>query len=172
MDQLERSKLITYRWWRSGKLKINPDHVPTLEEKADERIAEMMAQGFTSGELHDHIHMTAKDPENSIEYSGYWEVKQPVGAGDRGAEISRAVDFADPDVKLHPFDRIREILLLALWREKAGDCPHTSDGAVREWRDAAIKRYRTDVNLYRSVEYTALAVVAAAHDFFKEKDNP
>lgn len=32
-----------------------------------------MGQGFTSGELSDHVRMTDKD---GIEYSGYWEVKK------------------------------------------------------------------------------------------------
>lgn len=166
MEQLERSIQITYRWWRNGKLKIKPEHVPALEERADERIAEMRAQGYTSGELSDNIHMTDKDPEDGVEYSGWWEVKQPLGGGYRGNEISRSVDFADPAVELHPFDRIREVILLAIWRERCGDCPATPEGAASVWRDAAIKQYRTDGNLHRIVEYAAHAAVDAARDFF------
>lgn len=74
MKQLERSKLTTYRWWRSGGQDIKPEHVPALEERADERIAEMLTEGYSSGELNDNIHMTEDDPEDGIEYSGWWEV--------------------------------------------------------------------------------------------------
>jgi len=33
-----------------------------------------MVDGCTSGELVDNIHMTSRDPEDGIEYSGHWEV--------------------------------------------------------------------------------------------------
>lgn len=75
MKQIERIKTITYRWWRDGKVGIKPEHIEALEERADERIAEMMAQGCVSGELNDNIHMTDDDPEDGVEYSGYWEIK-------------------------------------------------------------------------------------------------
>jgi hypothetical protein len=69
MHQIERSKLITYRWWRDGENDIKPEHVPALEERADEQIAEMMAKGCTSGELNITIHMT-----DGVEYRGWWEI--------------------------------------------------------------------------------------------------
>jgi len=74
MKEMKRSKVITYRWWRSNKQEIKPEHVEALEETADARITEMMKDGFTSGELNDNIHMTDDDPEDGIEYTGYWEV--------------------------------------------------------------------------------------------------
>jgi hypothetical protein len=77
VQQIERSKLITYRWWRDGKKEIKPEHVPALEERADEIIAEMMAQGLNCGELNDNIHMTDDDPEDGVEYSGWWAVSMP-----------------------------------------------------------------------------------------------
>ena len=73
MHQIERSKLITYRWWRDGENVIKSEHVPALEERADEQIVEMMAKGCTSGELSDTIHMT-DDPEDGVEYKGWWEI--------------------------------------------------------------------------------------------------
>lgn len=73
-NQIERRKVITMRWWRSGKGKIRKEHEEVLWERADERISEMMAQGFTSGELSDNIHMTDNNPEDGVEYSGWWEV--------------------------------------------------------------------------------------------------
>lgn len=74
MKEMKRSKVITYRWWRSNKQEIKPEHVEALEETADASITEMMKDGFTSGELNDNIHMTDDDPEDGIEYTGYWEV--------------------------------------------------------------------------------------------------
>jgi hypothetical protein len=75
MRQIGRRKTITitYRWWRDGENEIKPEHIPALEERADEQIAEMRWQGFTSGELYDHIHMTDDDPEDGVEYTGWWE---------------------------------------------------------------------------------------------------
>jgi hypothetical protein len=75
ITEIERHKLITYRWWRGDKKTIEPEHVEALEESAQNRIAEMMADGYTSGELNDNINMTDKDPYGGVEYSGYWEVK-------------------------------------------------------------------------------------------------
>jgi len=80
MKQIERSKVITYRWWRSNKQEIKPEHVEALEETADDRIAEMLNEGCTSGELNDNIHMTDDDPEDGVEYTGWWEVKT-LGSG-------------------------------------------------------------------------------------------
>jgi hypothetical protein len=85
MTQIKRSKLIKYRWrtdvvlvQRDGRRNalgiIKPEHVTALEESAEERIAEMMAQGYTCGELNDNIRMTDDDPENGVEYTGWWEV--------------------------------------------------------------------------------------------------
>jgi len=67
---------ITYRWWRDDGKRIKPAHQEALEEAATSRISEMMAQGFTSGELTDNIHMTNRDPEDGTAYSGWWEVTE------------------------------------------------------------------------------------------------
>jgi hypothetical protein len=77
MQQIERSKLITYNWWRDGENEIKPEHVSELEEHAEERIAEMMAEGYLSGELNVNIRMTDDDPEDGVEYSGWWKVSTP-----------------------------------------------------------------------------------------------
>lgn len=73
MHQIERNKLITYRWWRDGEHEIKPEHIPALEETAEAHIAAMMAKGYHSGELNDSIHMTDEDPEDGVEYTGWWE---------------------------------------------------------------------------------------------------
>ncbi len=76
MKQIEIKKVITYRWWRDGDDEIKPEHAQALEERADDRIVEMMKEGYTSGELRDNIRMTDEDPEDGIEYQGWWEVKE------------------------------------------------------------------------------------------------
>ena len=72
---MERTINIKYRWWKNGG-EIKPEHVDALEERAEDRIKEQMSQGFTSGELVDNIRMIDNDPEDGIEYSGWWEVKR------------------------------------------------------------------------------------------------
>ncbi len=73
--QIESKKQITYRWWRASKKAIKPEHVEALNRHAEEHITEMMKDGYTSGELHDNVSMTRKDPHAGVEYTGYWEVK-------------------------------------------------------------------------------------------------
>lgn len=75
MKQLERKKTITFRWWRQGKEEIVPAHMDALEETAMERIGEMITAGYSSGDLQDNIHMTDTDPEDGVDYKGWWEYK-------------------------------------------------------------------------------------------------
>ena len=74
VKQIKRIQIITYRWWKPDKTDIKPEHIGALEETADDHIAKMMAKGFTSGDLHDNIHMTDDDPEGGIDYSGWWDI--------------------------------------------------------------------------------------------------
>ena len=69
MKQLEIKRNIVYRWWRGDKNDILPEHQAALETAAEERIAEMKTQGFTSGELN----VVLGDEE--VEYTGWWEIK-------------------------------------------------------------------------------------------------
>jgi hypothetical protein len=80
MKQIERSLVITYRWWRDDGQDVKPDHVTALEESADSRIAMMMSEGYLAGELTVSICMTDDDPDDGVEYSGWWETSK------RGAE--------------------------------------------------------------------------------------
>ena len=59
---------------KPDKTDIKPEHIEALQETADDQIAVMMAKGFTSGDLHDNIHMTDDDPEGGIDYSGWWDI--------------------------------------------------------------------------------------------------
>lgn len=74
MEQIERKITITYRWWRDGEIKR--EHVEVLEEAARERVSEMAKAGYTSGELHENIRLTDDDPEDGVEYTGWWELKE------------------------------------------------------------------------------------------------
>ena len=78
MKQLERKKLTTYRWWRASGVEIDTGdcdvHVTLLDEHAEQRIAEMTMEGFTSGGLC----LTLIDlAGEEIEYMGWWGVSTP-----------------------------------------------------------------------------------------------
>ena len=69
---IKRKIVIDYRWWR--KEGIKPEHIEALEESATDHIWEMMAHEYKSGKLNDNIHMTPDDPEDGVEYTGWWEI--------------------------------------------------------------------------------------------------
>ena len=54
---------------------ISPEHEEALRESGIERVATMVAQGYTSGELHDNIILHDTDPEDGVGYSGWWSIK-------------------------------------------------------------------------------------------------
>ena len=73
---------IKYCWSPvDGGGECKPEHVEALEETAENRISEMSAEGYTSGELWDNIHMTDDDPEDGIEYRGWWEKEDQTKGG-------------------------------------------------------------------------------------------
>ena len=76
--QIERKIEITYRWWNNENKKkpIDKKHAEALEESAKERIMKMMKEGMTAGELHDNIFMHDTDPEDGVEYQGWFEIKE------------------------------------------------------------------------------------------------
>ena len=79
MKQIERSKTITYKWWREGESEeIVSEHIPALEEAAEARISQMMDKGYTSGILTDNIFMTDDDPEDGVSYRGSWKAEVTV----------------------------------------------------------------------------------------------
>ena len=84
MKTLERKIAINFHWERPDGADIPEGHIEALDESAWERIVEMAADGFSSGELFDHIRVTDKDPEKGVRYRGWWnlvgaqpEVKRP-----------------------------------------------------------------------------------------------
>lgn len=87
INEIVRSKLITYQWRRSEAGKsIKPEHVGALEETAENMIEYMTKEGNTSGELLDNIFMTDDDlgkdgNQDGIEYVGWWKITVPETEG-------------------------------------------------------------------------------------------
>lgn len=73
-NQIEKQITITFRWWNDSDNEIDPRHAEALEETATDTINDMIRDGFTSGELNDNIRMHDSDPEDGIEYQGWWEM--------------------------------------------------------------------------------------------------
>jgi len=71
---MKRQVIISYRWWRANKKPVKKAHEGALEETALDQVAEMIKQGFTSGNLTDNVRMSDADGEDGIEYQGWWEV--------------------------------------------------------------------------------------------------
>lgn len=69
-----REIIITYRWWNSNeKGKEIPANVQAaLEESAEERILQQIKGGSTSGQLVDCVRMNDDEPEDGVEYQGWW----------------------------------------------------------------------------------------------------
>ena len=75
MKTLECTETIHYRWWRENGKKVKAEHVEALRETAMNHIVLMMNEGYVEGTLNDNIHMIDSDPEDGVEYRGWWEVK-------------------------------------------------------------------------------------------------
>lgn len=74
MEQLHQKIIIRYHWQKNDRSEIAPEHIKVLKETAMRRIGELIAlEGHESGELQDNIRMTDSDPENGVEYTGWWD---------------------------------------------------------------------------------------------------
>lgn len=63
-------------WWREETNKHIPkNHRDALHETAQERIYDMLKEGYTSGELQDNVFMNDSDTEDGVSYFGWWEIK-------------------------------------------------------------------------------------------------
>lgn len=72
---MKRKIEITYYWECEGLDEIPLALAEALEESAQERIASMVREGYTSGELCDNVNMDLVDketPEDGWECSGGW----------------------------------------------------------------------------------------------------
>ncbi len=68
-------------WWRCGSFKngIPPKLAEALDESAKERIAEMLKEGYLSGELNDNVAIDIpghRMPRDGYECSGWWTSKE------------------------------------------------------------------------------------------------
>lgn len=75
MKQLNRRKVISYRWWRADGLDVCDRHVPQLEATAEEKIRIGMDEGYLEGELNDSVRAGDDGPTDFVTYRGWWEVR-------------------------------------------------------------------------------------------------
>jgi len=82
-NRLTGQQHITY-WWRRevGTEEIQDNHIEALYESATARASEMIAEGFTSGELHDNVRMQEDESDEGVQYSGWWAVSTAVPEDD------------------------------------------------------------------------------------------
>ncbi len=73
--QMEKQINIKFRWWNDDETEIDADHQEFLEKSAIERIIFMMREGYTSGELFDTVCIHDTDPDDGVEYSGWWKIE-------------------------------------------------------------------------------------------------
>lgn len=71
---MKKKITIEYHWLNNEGTDIPVKHQEALEESAQERINQMMSEGYTSGELHDNISMDDEDGEDGVSYSGWFSV--------------------------------------------------------------------------------------------------
>jgi hypothetical protein len=76
MKKVERTITIHYEWWRENGKQIKKGHVEALDETAINSISESINEGLTEGELSDNIVMLDSDPDEGVDYRGWWEVKK------------------------------------------------------------------------------------------------
>ena len=69
MKDLTRTIKIHYSWFCPDGSDIDPSHVEKLEKSAMSHIKEMMAQGYTSGQLEDAIQLG----HGVSQYYGSWK---------------------------------------------------------------------------------------------------
>lgn len=71
MKQIECKTSVTYRWWRNDGQDIREVDVDDLRRHASERIAEMQAAGYVSGDL--LYTADAWSSGGGVAYTGWWE---------------------------------------------------------------------------------------------------
>ena len=73
MKLLKKRQEIEFRWWRNDKKAIIEEHIEELKDCANERIQEMTAQGYTSGDLLETLYIPKG---KGVDYSGCWDVTE------------------------------------------------------------------------------------------------
>lgn len=119
---------LTISWWNAEdrNAEIDAGHNEALKESGMERAGEMIAKGFTSGELSDWVRMHDTDPEDGIPYRGWWELK----------EVEEAVDLPEgwlilPEDLVTHLNDWRGACEIAIAHIEAGDAMEYQD--VRDY---------------------------------------
>jgi hypothetical protein len=77
-NQIEKVISITIRWWSDEDKEIPTSHAEELEDEGKKRALQMMAEGYTSGELNHIVNTVAASPSNpsgwGVDYSGWFEI--------------------------------------------------------------------------------------------------
>lgn len=129
-------KQINIKWWPNQKgTDIKESHLEALEESGFNRAHEMLAEGFTSGELQDNVRMDDEDPEDGIGYSGHWEL---VDAPDYGIVQLNNVD--GEHAGLYQYDRNKWSPTSVATRIEAAFIDHQDDDSVHEAADEQLER--------------------------------
>ena len=83
-------------------------------------------------------------------------------------EAQRNEDTVKPLVRpIHPFERVRQVIIYALWRKMNGDCPTDTAWNMRVWQKQAEHRYKHDNAFHYEVEFIAHEVMDAAAEFYR-----
>lgn len=75
-----------------------------------------------------------------------------------------AAFWGDNMMKQYAVDNLREVLILALWRYRAGDCPKGPAAQMENWKRRAIDTYKRDAMFKHEVDYLAYACLMFAAD--------
>lgn len=65
-------------WWKRDdrSAQIDQGHLDVLKESGVERACNLIADGYTSGELSDSVRLYDNDPEDGVEYRGWWSLEE------------------------------------------------------------------------------------------------
>ena len=88
-------KQITFNFWRDDQKPVQEEHEPFLMEAAIVRISELLREGYTSGQLIEQVVSCDEDPEDGVEYSGWWEYSNVPDTKEQ-AEVSEDPDHSSP----------------------------------------------------------------------------
>lgn len=77
---MKKSLTLTIKWWMTdtngNRSDVPAEYEDALTESGYDHAFQMLAGGFTSGELLDNVHLGLDgEPEDGIEFQGWWEVE-------------------------------------------------------------------------------------------------
>ena len=75
MGSFKEKITIKFNWWTDDEEVIDSKHREMLIVSAWESITKMLGDGYIEGKLSDYVHIHDSDPEDGIEYNGWWKFK-------------------------------------------------------------------------------------------------